>query len=378
MRHSGSIGRHRIRLLKLAGLWFVIGNPAFAQYDDGARYAFLGSVSKNAVYVIDLYKRSQATTLSFERPPGSVAASDTLKTLIVGHADEKHLTLVDLLSKDLAQYDYPLDIRPDLVLVSPIGETVAVLDREHAVIEVHALRRKEVLVRIEDVNTSSDLTFNPDGSIVYWVDQDQGTLHSIDLWSQHNELKLTRDGKGLSAMSRSADGILGFISNAETGVVYVVDLRKFSVTRTSQAGRSPERPWGTADGQTMLVPNAEGGTVTAISALTGELLYTVDAVLNPVSINPGWIDTIAAVVGRDGTVVFLNIGDGSELARVQLENAPAAGIVTSDSKTLAIPVPASGLLAFFDMRNRKRMSSIGALPGDIGPAALAISNNLCH
>jgi DNA-binding beta-propeller fold protein YncE len=243
---------------------------------------------------------------------------------------------------------------------------------------VHALRRKEVLVRIEDVNTNSDITFNPDGSVVYWVDQDQGSLHSIDLWSKHQELKLTRDGTGLSAMSRSADGILGFISNAETGAVYVVDLWDFRVTRTSQAGQAPERPWGTADGQTMLVPNAAGGTVTAISALTGEVLYTVDAVRDPVSINPGWVDTIAAVVGRDGTVVFLNIGDGSELARVRLENTPAAGIVTSDSKTLAIPVPASGTMAFFDMRKHSRMSSVEQLPSDIGPAALAISNNLCH
>ncbi|MGI9203569.1 MAG: YncE family protein [Woeseiaceae bacterium] len=378
MPSTGANLRHLFRLFILAGFLFVMCRPAFAQFDDGARYAFVGSESEKAVYIIDLYQRSKATSLAFDVTPGPVVASDLLKTLIVGHADEKKLTLVDLMSKSLNRYEYSLDIRPDLVLVSPIGETVAILDREQSVIEVHALRRKEVLVRIEDVNTESDITFNPDGSIVYWVDQDQGSLHSIDLWSQHKELKLTRDGHGLSAMSRSADGILGFISNADTGTVYVVDLLDFTVTRSSQAGRSPERPWGTADGQTMLVPNAAGGTVTAISALTGEVLYTVDAVRDPVSINPGWIDTTAAVVGRDGTVVFLNIGDGAELGRVRLDNSPAAGVVTSDSKTLAIPVPASGTMAFFDMRKRARMSSVGQLPSDIGPAALAISNNLCH
>jgi hypothetical protein len=365
-------------LLTLTVLGCFLAPPSFAQYDDGARYAFIGSESEKAVYVIDLYKQSRATTVAFDRVPGSVVASDTLSTLIVGHAGDNALTLVDLMSKTLDQYDYSLDIRPDTILVSPIGETVAILDRAQSVIEVHALRRQEVLVRIEHVKTQSDPTFSSDGSIVYWVDESQGILHSADLWSKRNALKLTADGAGLSAMSRSADGILGFISNAGNDTVYIIDLLDFKLTRTIQSGRSPERPWGTSDGQTMMVPNAVAGTVTAISALTGDVLYTAEAVRNPVSINPGWIDTVAAVVGRDGTVVFLNTGDGSELARAKLESTPEAGIVTSDSKTLAIPVPASGSLAFFDMRKREKLSIIGSLPSDIGPATLAVSNNLCH
>jgi hypothetical protein len=357
---------------------FLVSVQAFAQFDDGARYAFVGSESEKAVFVIDLYERNQAAKMTFEFSPGSVVASAALKTLVVGHADEKILTLVDLMSSQLDQYQYALNIRPDTVLVSPLGETVAVFDREQSAIEVHALRRQKILLRIDDVHTQTDPTFSPDGSIIYWVDQDDGVLHSMDLWSQHKELQLTRDGAGLSAMSRSADGIMGFISNASSDTVYVVDLLDFGVLRTNKVGRLPERPWGTSDGQTMLIPNASAGTVTAISALTGDVLYTTDAVKNPVSINPGWIDTVAAVVGRDGDVVFFNIGDGSELARVRLEGRPNAGVVTSDSKTLAIPVPGDGSLVFFDMRKHKELSTIGAMPGDIGPAALAISNNLCH
>ena len=125
----------------------------------------------------------------------------------------------------------------------------------------------------------------------------------------------------------------------------------------------------------MLVPNGNG-TVTALSVLTSESLYTVDAVANPVSINPGWIDTTAAVVGADGKLAFINIADGKELARVDLGNSPQEGIVTSDSRTLAVPLP--GALVFFDMQKRAQISAIRGLPNDIGPAALAISNNLCH
>ena len=87
---------------------------------------------------------------------------------------------------------------------------------------------------------------------------------------------------------------------------------------------------------------------------------------------------MAAVVGGDGNIQFLSIADGRELAREKIAAAPEAAIVTSDSKTLAIPSPGEGSIAFFDMRSRKRIATIDSLPVDIGPAALAISNNLCH
>ena len=364
--------------MRIAVLLCFLSATASAQYDDGARYAFLSSGSARAVYFIDLVERNVAHELNLATAPDSVAASEALKALIIGHIREQKLTLVDLTSDGLEQIDYELGIRPDTVLVSPIGETVAIHDHDKGVIEVHALRRKETLVAIDGVNTSSDLTFNPDGSTIYWVDQSAGTLHAVDLWSDHKTLRLAPEGASLSAMSRSVDGTLGFISNADNGSVYVVDLRSFVLLRSNRVGDAPERPWGTADGQFMMVPNAANGTVTAMSTATSESLYTVEAVDQPVSINPGWIDTVAAVIGRDGSVVFLSVGDGKELARAELNGSPEEGIVTSDSKTLAIPLPAEGSLVFFDMRKQTHLSSISGLPTDIGPAALAISNNLCH
>lgn len=351
---------------------------ALASFDDPARYAFLSSQSQQTVYVIDLYDRTKAGEILLAEVPDSVSASEALKAAIVSHRVSKKLTLIDLTSDDLDHYDYPLDIRPDVMLVSPIGETVAILDQALGELQVHALKRKEVLVSIKDVNTEAALTFNPDGSTIYWVDQQAGVLHSIDLWSEHKQLRLAGEGEALSAMSRSIDGTLGFVSNADDGTVNVVNLRTFSLVRSSRVGHQPARPWGTADGRYMLVPNAASGTVTAMSASTSESLYTVRAVANPVSVNPGWIDTIVAVVGSDGTVAFLDIDDGSELARTKLDAVPEEGIVTSDSKTLAIPVPARGSIVFFDMQRRAHVSTISGLPKDIGRAALAVSNNLCH
>jgi DNA-binding beta-propeller fold protein YncE len=287
------------------------------------------------------------------------------------------LTLVDLSSRELTQIAYPLTLSPQDVLVSPIGETVAIFDRDEKRLQVHALRRNEVLLALEGVNSENELTFSSDGAVIYWVDKTSGSLESVDLWSQRRTLKFARDNADLSAMSRSIDGTMGFISNGDSGEVITVDLRSFQLVRTSHAGRRPGRPWGTADGQYMLVPNSDG-TVTALSTLSGAAIYTVKAVSDPVSINPGWIDTTAAVIGADGDIAFLNIADGAELSRLHIESEPQQGIVTSDSKTLAIPTVASGSVLFFDMQKRTQVATVDNLPNDIGPAALAISNNLCH
>lgn len=358
--------------------WLLcISASALAQYDDGARYGFLASASASTITIIDLQQQKNVHTIQLADTPSSVAASQALKALIVGHKDADKLTLIDLSAKSLDQYEYALELSPHEVLVSPIGETVAILDREKQQLQVHALRRRELLLNLDEINTENELTFAADGSTIYWVDRTTGSLESVDLWSKRMTLKLARDGAALSAMSRSIDGMIGFVSNGESDEVFAVDLRGFRLIRTSHAGRGPGRPWGTADGQYMIVPNADG-TVTALSTLSGESIYTVDAVANPVSINPGWIDTTAAVVGANGDMVFLNIADGAELSRLQLEQTPLEGIVTSDSRTLAIPMATGGTLLFFDMQKRAQVSAITDLPGDIGPAALAVSNNLCH
>jgi DNA-binding beta-propeller fold protein YncE len=329
------------------------------------------------VTIVDLQQRSNAHTIQLADAPDSVAASQALRALIIGHTDVNKLTLVDLSSRELTQIAYPLTLSPQDVLVSPIGETVAIFDRDEKRLQVHALRRNEVLLALEGVNSENELTFSSDGAVIFWVDKTSGSLESVDLWSQRRTLKFAPDNADLSAMSRSIDGTMGFISNGDSGEVITVDLRSFQLVRTSHAGRRPGRPWGTADGQYMLVPNSDG-TVTALSTLSGAAIYTVKAVSDPVSINPGWIDTTAAVIGADGDIAFLNIADGAELSRLHIESEPQQGIVTSDSKTLAIPTVASGSVLFFDMQKRTQVATVDNLPNDIGPAALAISNNLCH
>ena len=359
-------------------LSLAVSTTASALFDDGARYAFIASASSKSIFVLDLQQKTLAHTIVLSKAPSSVTVSERFRALVIGHDAERSLTLIDLTTSELMPIDYPLDLTPSSVVMSPVGETVAIFDQEAGRLQVHAFRRGAVLLSVDDVNTESEFTFSSDGATVFWVDDTQGTFNSVDLWSQRKSIELAKPASGLSAISRSIDGTAAFVSEAAAGVVHMIDLSSFVAVRRVRVGARPSRPWGTSDGRYMLVPNNGGRTMTAISTVSGESIYTVPAVDRPLFINPGWLDTTVAAVGESGQIAFMDIDNGNVTARHQLDGVPLDGIVTSDSKTLAIPVPQSGSVVFFDMRKQTRTSSIDGLPRDIGPAALAISNNLCH
>lgn len=349
---------------------------AEAKYDDGARYAFSISSKESSIQVVDLHKKELVERIHIESTPDSLAASEQLKALIITHKAEKRLTLMDLSSEALAQISYPLDIQPDYIAVSPLGETIAIYDRQQGILEVHAVKRKTVLLHTENVITDNSFTFNLDGSKLFWTDTKTGELKSIDLWSTMSSLRLSRNGAGLSALTRSTDGLLGFISDSSRNVVTVVDLQNMSILKEISVGAGASRPWGTSDGLLMLVPNAQDATVTAISTATLDVLYTKPTVANPISINSGWLDSVAAIIGKNGEIVFIKTATGQLLESHSLGSAANEGIVTADSKTLA--VSSSGGISFFDMRTSSLLSSINGLPADISKTSLSVSNNLCH
>ena len=366
------------RLVMRAALLFACGYSysALAQYNDGARYGFTTSATENTLHIIDVHKQEAVETVQLKFAPDEVLASEPLKALVIPHSAEKRLTLIDLHGKGLTQIDYQLSITPEELLLSPLGDSVAIYDSKTKIIEVHALKRQEVLLRVEDVQAENAFTYSLDGSTLFWTDQSKGQLASVDLWSERQSLKVAGPGDKLSAVTRSTDGRLGFISNFDRNQVVVIGLRDMKVLAEVPVGSGPERAWGTTDGQYMLVPNTVDNSVSAISTLSLTTLYTVPVAEAPISINTGWLDSVAAVVGKNGQLSFLEVETGKLLASEDFHTPTTQGVVTSDSKTLT--VSSAGSVAFFDMRDQSLTSRIDGLPADLSQMTLAVSNNLCH
>ena len=349
-----------------------------ASLDDGSRYAFAASSEEMRVYAFDLKEQEVADQIEFDERPDQVLASDGLGALIVSHRAARRLTLIDLSDSNLGQIDYPLQMTPDYISVSPIGETVAIYDRQEKRLEIHAVKRRAVLLSADGVDASGEFTFSPDGAKIYWLDDASGTLQSIDLWSKRNELQLAQPGQELSALSRSADGLLGFVSGTSTDEVFVINLRDLSLLTTIRVPPGPGRPWGTADGRYMFIAGRTSNTVSAIATDSLRLKYSVRLDDRPLSIHSGWLDTVAAISGESGSVVFIDVDSGKVLRQHALDERPLEAIVTSDSKTLAMPLPGRGEFVFFNMRSQAAEDTLRGLPVDIGEASIAVSNNLCH
>jgi len=362
----------------LVGVILCMTGASAAALDDGSRFAFSASGEERRVYAFDLKKHEVADQIEFYERPDQVLASDRLDALIVSHREVRRLTLVDLSDTDLAQIDYLLDITPDYIKVSPLGDTVAIYDREEKRLEVHAVKRRAVLLSMDDVDASGEFTFSPDASTLYWLDNAKGILHSVDLWSKRREMQLSEPGYGLSALSRSADGLLGFVSGTDTDKVFVIKLTDLSLLATIRVPPNPDRPWGTADGRYMFVASGVSNTVSAIATDSLRLKYSVRFDDRPLSIHSGWLDTVAAITTKTGNIVFIDVDSGEVLKKHELGQRPLGAIVTSDSKTMALPLPGSGEFTFFNMRNQELEKTLDGLPLDIGEASIAVSNNLCH
>ena len=342
------------------------------------RYAFVASAAAKTVSIIDLHDKRWDETIELEKTPADIEASDRLDELVIAYPAEKQLGLIDLSSYRLKQTYYDLQITPGDIKLDPVGDVIAVYDRGLRVLELHNLDSRGLLIKIENVSTRAPLTFNRDGKSIFWVDNDSGELRGSDLDGRQVSVKLTDNGSGLSAMTRSVDGSLGFVSDAQAAVVYVVNLRRMSLMREVPVGKGPRRAWGTADGQAMLIPNYDSGTMTGISTFTLDPMYTIDTIDKPVAVNSGWLDTTAAVFGEAGDVALINLDSKKIIKTMKLHGRPQAGVVTSNSKFLALPVAGNGDLFIFDMKSLLVEERIIGLPKNLGEASLAISNNLCH
>lgn len=375
---SGGRSAVRILLSRLSVILLLHCGAALADYDHGMRYVFVAGAGAKSVSIIDLHDQRLAETITLADIPGDIAASDRLDLLVIAYPERKKLGLIDLSSARLKQEFIDLALVPDYLKLDPAGDKIAIYDQERRRLEIHHLHRPRMLAFIEDVNTAAPLTFNRDGQSVFWVDAGQGRLFGGDLRGQITSVKLADHGAGLSAMTRSVDGSMGFVSDAQAGKVYVIRLRDMALLKEVPVGRGPVRAWGTADGQSMLVPNQGDGTLTAISTFTLDPMYTVDTRVDAAAVYSGWLDTTAAVVGATGKTALVNLTTRSIIKSLTLHGAPQSGVVSSDSRLLTLPVAGHGDLYLIDMRSLSVAKRITGLPDDLGDASLAVSNNLCH
>lgn len=361
--------------------------------NDGERFVFVPSRGAPEVTAIDSKTDRVVARISLTGIPTRVLVSDAVGAIVASFAGRSTLQLVDL-SRRTPPVEVDLTIAPDFMLLSPDGYLVAAADGSRGSVAVLSLQKRTLLFLLAGFGDPRNLTFSSDGSQLYITDRKALELAVVDIVQQTvvervalasdvnpgaNRKLEKDDGAGVSALTRTPDGRYGFVSLAGLNSLLVVDLSTFKPVKQLRVGRAPLRPYGTADGRLMLVPNEGDESVSVINTATLELAATLPGGKDVTAVATGWFESAAFVLSRSQKrVVVLDLMKFKRLDDVSLPGSPGAGVVTSNGQKLYVSLEDADQVAVIDTRTQKLLTVIDRVGRQPWGVTMARSNNYCH
>jgi DNA-binding beta-propeller fold protein YncE len=350
---------------------------------DGERFVFLPSGDTGQVTVVDGKSDRVVATLEVAGKPHQVALSEPTGTMAVSFAGQRALQIVDL-AQPATKSRLELPLVPETMVASPDGYLLAVADSARGAIAIVSLHRRKLLFELMGFSGARQLTFSSDGSQLYVTGRDAGELALIDIVQQSvlRRVPLVRPGApdaGASALTRTPDGRYGFVALANSDAVLALDLGTLEPVKRLPVGHRPSRPYGTADGRLMLVPNEGDGSVSIIDTQALAVSATLPAVPDVAAINTGWFESLAFVTSRsDRRVAVLDLMGFRRLADIELPAAPGPGVVNSSGQKLYVSLADTDQLAIIDTQRHDRASIVAGAGHRPSGVVMARTNNYCH
>ncbi|MBI1984137.1 MAG: hypothetical protein HYS61_08065 [Acidobacteria bacterium] len=361
--------------------------------NDGERFVFVPSRGAPEVTAIDSKTDRVVARIGVAGIPNRVLVSDAVGAIVASFAGRSTLQLVDLSSRT-PPGGVDLTITPDFMVLSPDGYVVAAADSSRGSVAVVSLQNRRLLFRLGGFGDPRNLTFSSDGSQLYITDRKALELVVVDIVQQTvvervalapdvnpgaNRMLDKEDGAGVSALTRSPDGRYGFVSLADLDSLLAVDLSTFKPVKRLRVGRAPLRPFGTADGRFMLVPNEGDQSVSVINTTALEVTATLPGAKDVTAINTGWFESAAFVISHSQKrVVVLDLMKLRRLDDIGLPGSPGAGVVTSNGQKLYVSLEDTDQVAIIDTRTRKLLAVIDRVGRQPWGVTMARSNNYCH
>jgi DNA-binding beta-propeller fold protein YncE len=357
---------------------------------DVGKFLFVPSRDVAEVTVIDSKSDRVVTRLALAGTPHQVLVSEAAGAMVASFPDRSVLEAIDLSSPaEKAQID--LTMIPEFMVLSPDGYLLAAADGASGSIAVVSLPKRRVLLHLSGFANPGNLTFSLDGSQLYITDGKALELAVVDIVQQAvvSRAALAKlppsgssgagnPGFGASALTRTPDGRYGFVSVADLDSVIVVDLSTLKPVKQLHVGHTPLRPYGTADGRLMLVPNDGDQSVSVIDTAALRVAATLPGAKGVTAINTGWFESLAFVMSRQQRVVVLDLMKFQKLGEIELPGSPGAGVVTSNGQKLYTALSEVDRVAVIDAQAHKLGTLIEGVGRRPSGAILARSNNYCH
>lgn len=360
---------------------------------DGARYVFVPSRNAPQVTVIDGKSERVLTQIKLAGIPNQAAVSDAADALVVSFAGRNTLEIIPL-SGSASRTSVDLPLAPDFLVLSPDGYLVAAADSRRGAVAIVSLQKRRLLLTLSGFGDPRNLTFSLDGSQLYMTDRKTFELAVVDIVQEKivQRLALGREATprryreerqgaeaDVSALTRTADGRLGFVSLTSLDAVAVIDLATLKVVKRLAVGRAPSRAYGTADGRLMLVPNEGDRSVSVIDTGSLEVSATLPGAKDVTAINTGWLESYAFILSRsEKRVAVLDLMKFSKMGDIELPGFPGTGVVNSAGQKLYVVLSDTDQAAVIDTRTRKLAALIDGVGRQPWGALMARSNNYCH
>jgi len=350
---------------------------------DRPTLVFVPSGSASRVTVIDGASNRVVSTLDVAGRPSHVLVSEPTGTMVVSFEGRQALQLVSL-ARPGERSILSLPLTPDAMVLSPDGYLVGLVDGARGSIAVVSLHQRKLLFELAIPGGPRHLAFSSDGSQLYVTAARAPELALVDIVQQSVISRATlgrpdATQTAASALTRTPDGRHGFVALRDSDSVLVLNLSTLEPVKRLQVGRLPARPWGTADGRLMLVPNEGDGSISIIDAQALVVRATVPAVRDVAAINTGWFESLAFVTSRtERRVAVLDLMGFARLGDIELPAAPGAGVVNDSGQKLFVSLAETDQLAIIDTQRHALVSLVSGAGGRPSSAVIARTNNYCH
>ncbi len=321
-----------IRLRQLLALaTFVTATPLSAQ-PSGDRLIVLNKAEATAS-IITLSDGKVVATLPVGEGPHEVAVRGDGKIAVAcnygtGAAPGKSLTVLDLVAPAvLRTIDLGSNRRPHGIAWLPDGRHIIVtVEANQAVLIVDIEAGTVVQSIATDQQGTHLLVTSRDGKRAYTANIGSGSVSMLDLVARA-KLKTTTLGKFPEAIDLSPDGKWLWSADRALERVTILDAATLDTVRSMPTGKFPNRLKFTPDGKTVVLSNAQSGTLGFYDVATnrpdGEITFAVDSTLLRPQLLGAQMGNSAVPLGilmdPSGTRAFVALAAMDRIAEVDLK-----------------------------------------------------------
>lgn len=356
--------------------------------DDIAQYVFIPSAAAPEVTIIDTRSDRVVAVLTLDRTPDQVLVSEVANRLVASNVGDKSIAIVNPYTRQTENV-ITLAIRPEQMVLNPEGWLVAARDLSTGSVSVVSLRRQRQLFQVDGFKEPYALTFGVDTNLLYVADRGTGAVSIVSLLERKvighlaivDAARAAATGRsyGISGLTHTPDGRLGFSAYREGHELAVIDVTDEKKIKTLALGLDPSRPWGTADGRLMMVANNGDRTISVIDTGALEPVAIVPGAADITAIDTGWFESVAFAISQsENKAVVLDLMGLKKVGDIPLLSKPGPGVVTPDGKKLYVALRGSNRVAVIDTRERRVTSMIASVGHEPSGATMARSNNYCH